>query len=207
MFKVIFDKTAAFFAIVVLFPLLLLISLLIKLNMGSPVFFIQKRIGKNGIMYKMIKFRTMNNNNINSSTISIAGENRITKLGAVLRKYKLDELPELINVLKGEMSLVGPRPDVPGYADKLEGEDRVVLNLKPGITGLASLKYRNEEQFLANQINPHQYNDNIIWPDKVRINKWYAYNCSTLLDLKIIFHTLFPLSFDVDRFIKVKSKK
>lgn len=206
MFKVIFDKTAAFFAIVVLFPLLLLISLLIKLNMGSPVFFIQKRIGKNGIMYKMIKFRTMNNN-INSSTISIAGENRITKLGAVLRKYKLDELPELINILKGEMSLVGPRPDVPGYADKLEGEDRIVLNLKPGITGLASLKYRNEEQFLANQINPHQYNDNIIWPDKVRINKWYAYNCSTLLDLKIIFHTLFPLSFDVDRFIKVKSKK
>ena len=120
---------------------------------------------------------------------------------AFLRSSKLDELPQLLNVLKGEMTLVGPRPDVPGYADLLQGDDRIILTLKPGITGLASLKYRNEEQLLAQQPNPKQYNDEVIWPDKVRINKWYASNRTFLIDLQIIFYTLIPIPFDVDAFM------
>ena len=119
----------------------------------------------------------------------------------MLRKTKLDEIPQIFNLLKGEMTLVGPRPDVAGYADKLEGADRIILNLKPGITGLASLKYRNEEQILSQQPNPQQYNDEVIWPDKVRMNKWYAHNRTFIMDVQIIFYTLVPIPFDVDSFI------
>ena len=118
------------------------------------------------------------------SSVSVKGESRITPLGAVLRKYKLDELPELWNVLIGDMSLVGPRPDVPGYADRLEGEDRRMLLLKPGITGPASLKYRNEEELLAEQENPQRYNDEVLFPDKVRINIEYLDNWSFGKDIK-----------------------
>lgn len=124
------------------------------------------------------------------STVSVAGENRITPLGAVLRKYKLDELPELWNVLIGDMSLVGPRPDVPGYADNLRGEERLILNLKPGITGPASLKYRNEEEILATVDNPIEYNDKVIFPDKVRINLYYYRNYSFIKDIQMIFCTI-----------------
>jgi lipopolysaccharide/colanic/teichoic acid biosynthesis glycosyltransferase len=122
----------------------------------------------------------------------------------MLRKTKLDEPPQLLNILKGEMTLVGPRPDVAGYADKLEGADRIILNLKPGITGLASLKYRNEEHILAQLTHPQHYNDEVIWPDKVRINKWYAENRTISMDVQIIFFTLVPMPFDVDRFIEGK---
>jgi lipopolysaccharide/colanic/teichoic acid biosynthesis glycosyltransferase len=128
--------------------------------------------------------------NHGGSSISVKGESRITSLGAVLRKYKLDELPELWNVLKGDMSFVGPRPDVPGYADKLEGEDRKILLLKPGITGVASLKYSNEEEILAEQEDPIKYNNEVIYPDKVRINLEYLKHQSFLLDIKIILYTL-----------------
>ena len=124
------------------------------------------------------------------STVSVAGEARITPLGATLRKYKLDELPELWNVLIGDMSFVGPRPDVPGYADKLQGEDRIILTLRPGITGPATLKYRNEEELLATVDNPQQYNDEVIYPDKVRINRQYAEHISLVTDIKIILATL-----------------
>lgn len=124
-------------------------------------------------------------------TISVRGENRITSFGAILRKYKLDELPELWNVLKGDMSFVGPRPDMPEYADKLRGEEKLILELRPGITGPASLKYVNEEELLASVSKPKEYNDEIIWPDKVRINLHYYYNRSFFGDIVIIFKTLF----------------
>ena len=124
------------------------------------------------------------------SSVSVAGESRITHLGAKLRKYKIDELPELWNVLIGNMSFVGPRPDVPGYADKLEGEDREILKLRPGITGPASLKYRNEEELLAKQANPQAYNDFVIYPDKVRINLFYLKHYSFIMDIKIIIATV-----------------
>jgi lipopolysaccharide/colanic/teichoic acid biosynthesis glycosyltransferase len=125
------------------------------------------------------------------SSISVAGESRITPLGAILRKYKLDELPELWNVLIGDMSFVGPRPDVPGYADKLEGEDRLILKLRPGITGPASLKYANEEDILAQVKDPIKYNDEVIFPDKVKINLDYYYHHTFIGDIKLIFQTVF----------------
>ena len=127
-------------------------------------------------------------------------------IGQFFRKLKLDELPQLVNVLLGSMSFVGPRPDISGYADLLEGDDLQVLSIRPGITGLASLKYRNEEALLSQQPDPQVYNDNVIWPDKVRINRWYLENRNLSLDLKIIFHTVFPMNFDVDQYIAKRSR-
>ena len=148
-FKFLFDRIVSFFGLIVLFPVMLIVALLIRIKMpGGPVLFKQKRVGKDGKLFTMVKFRTMTVNH-GGSSVSVAGENRITPLGAKLRKYKLDELPELWNVLVGDMSFVGPRPDVPGYADQLQGEDREVLKLRPGITGPASLKYRDEEEQIA----------------------------------------------------------
>ena len=155
----------------------------------GPIFFSQERVGKNGKKFKMYKFRSMTMNHSGSS-VSVQGESRITPLGAKLRKYKLDELPELWNVLIGDMSFVGPRPDVPGYADKLEGDNRRMLLLKPGITGPASLKYRNEEELLTQQENPQKYNDEVLFPDKVRINIEYLDNWSFWNDIKIIIYTI-----------------
>ncbi len=188
--KRIFDFIIAFFALIVLLPLLVVVYILIRIKMpdGSPVFK-QKRVGQNGELFTMYKFRSMSVSH-GGSSVSVAGEARITPLGAKLRRYKIDELPELWNVLIGDMSLVGPRPDVPGYADKLEGEDRKVLELRPGITGSASLKYANEEEILAKVDNPQEYNDTVIFPDKVKINLEYYYNQSLLLDLKIMWWTV-----------------
>ena len=186
-----------FFSLLALFilsPSFVLFFILIRCTSEGPGFFIQKRVGKDGRIFKMIKFRTMyfiNGNN--TSTISVKGDIRITKFGSFLRKYKLDELPELFNVLLGHMSLVGPRPDVVGYADRLLGEDRAILNLRPGITGPASLKYSKEEEILAQQEDPQAYNDEVIYPDKVRINLDYYYNQTIWLDIKIIFATIFKL--------------
>ena len=128
-----------------------------------------------------------------SNSISIKGDQRITPLGRILREYKLDELPELLNVLFGHMSFVGPRPDVPGYADCLQGEERKILMLRPGITGPASLKYSNEEEILAQQDNPREYNDQVIYPDKVKINLQYYYRNNIIIDIKIIFATIFKI--------------
>ncbi|MCM1518471.1 MAG: sugar transferase [Pseudoflavonifractor sp.] len=189
MIKYCFDRIGAFFGCVVIIPIVAIVSILIKIRMPGPIFFKQKRVGKNGKLFTMIKFRTMNVSH-NGSSISVKGENRITKLGAVLRKYKLDELPELVNVLIGDMSFVGPRPDVPGYADLLKGEDRLILKLRPGITGPASLKYANEEELLSQVDNPQKYNDEVIYPDKVKINLDYYYNHTFLSDLRIIFKTV-----------------
>ena len=191
MIKFLFDRIAALCGLVVLSPVLLVVAILIKIKMpGGPVIFKQKRVGRNGKLFTMCKFRSMTVAHSGSS-ISVAGESRITPLGAVLRKYKFDELPELWNVLIGDMSFVGPRPDVPGYADNLLGEDRLVLKLRPGITGPASLKYANEEEILAQVPNPQQYNDEVIFPDKVKINLYYYQNHTFFGDIKLIFQTIF----------------
>lgn len=188
--KWIFDRVMALVGLVVLSPLLAVVALLIAIKMpGGPVLFRQKRVGQYGELFTMVKFRSMTVAH-GGSSISVAGEERITPLGAKLRKYKLDELPELWNVLIGDMSFVGPRPDVPGYADKLVGEDREILQLKPGITGPASLKYRNEEEILASVEDPIRYNDEVIFPDKVRINREYMEEWSFWGDIRIIFKTV-----------------
>ena len=188
--KSIFDRTASFFGLVFLFPVLIVVGILIRIKMpGGPIIFKQRRVGQHGQLFTMYKFRSMTVGHSGSS-VSVKGESRITPLGAKLRKYKLDELPELWNVLIGDMNLVGPRPDVPGYADKLEGENRRMLLLKPGITGPASLKYRNEEEILAEQENPQKYNDAVLFPDKVQINIEYLDNWSFWNDIKIIIYTV-----------------
>ena len=188
--KSIFDRGASLFGLLFLSPILLVVAVLIHIKMpGGPIIFKQRRVGRHGKLFTMYKFRSMTVSHSGSS-VSVKGEGRITPLGAKLRKYKLDELPELWNVLIGDMSLVGPRPDVPGYADKLEGENRRILLLKPGITGPASLKYRNEEEILAEQENPQKYNDEVLFPDKVRMNIEYLDNWSFWNDIKIIIYTL-----------------
>jgi len=193
--KRIFDIIASSFGLFFLSPVFILLSIVIKLASKGTVFFIQERVGKDGVVFKMIKFRSMKMIKKSKSTISVKGDMRVTKVGSFLRRYKLDELPELWNVLVGDMSLVGPRPDVPGYADFLRGEDRNILKLKPGITGPASLKYMNEEEILARQENPKEYNDKIIYPDKVRINLDYYYQSNLWIDIKIIFATIFRTSY------------
>ena len=189
-FKSVFDRGMSFFGLIILFPVLLVVAILIRIKMpGGPVIFKQQRVGQYGELFRMYKFRSMTVNHSGSS-VSVKGESRITPLGEKLRKYKLDELPELWNVLIGDMSFVGPRPDVPGYADKLEGENRRILSLRPGITGPASLKYRNEEELLAEQEDPLKYNDEVLFPDKVKIKIEYLDNWSFWNDIKIIIYTV-----------------
>lgn len=187
--KRVFDITASFLGLILLLPVFFVLVVLIRLKMPGPVFFRQKRVGRDGKLFTLVKFRTMTLTHSGSS-VSVKGESRITPLGAVLRKYKLDELPELWNVLTGDMSFVGPRPDVPGYADKLSGKDRDMLKLRPGITGPAALKYANEEELLSGQSDPLSYNNHVLWPDKVKINLEYLKHRSFFFDLKVILFTL-----------------
>ena len=187
--KYIFDRLLALAGLVILCPVLVIVSLTIKVSSPGPVFFRQKRVGRDGRLFTIIKFRTMVAND-GTNTVTSRNDSRITREGAFLRKWKLDELPELINVLLADMSFVGPRPDVPGYADLLKGDDRKILALRPGITGPASLKYYNEEEILAGVENPKEYNDRVIFPDKVRINLKYLERQSLPGDLKIIFYTI-----------------
>ena len=188
--KYVFDRMAALLGLLLIWWLLIVVAVLIKVKMpGGPAIFKQTRIGRHGKPFTIFKFRTMTVGH-GGSSVSVAGESRITPLGAVLRKYKIDELPELWNVLVGDMSFVGPRPDVPGYADRLQGDDREVLELRPGITGPASLKYRNEEELLAAVDNPQEYNDTVIYPDKVRINRYYLHNYSFVKDIEMIVCTV-----------------
>lgn len=188
--KWIFDRVMALIGLLVLSPVLLVVAVLIRIKMpGGPVLFKQQRVGRCGRLFVMVKFRSMTVGH-GGSSVSVAGESRITPLGAKLRRYKLDELPELWNVLWGDMSFVGPRPDVPGYADALIGRDRDVLLLRPGITGPASLKYRDEEELLACQSDPQRYNDEVIFPDKVRINLYYLEHYSFVKDIEMIFCTV-----------------
>ena len=192
-----FDYILSVTIFIILFPVLLIVALSVLITMGWPVLYSQHRIGQNGKPFRLYKFRTMNKLKSKVS-VSATQLERISKLGHFLRKSKIDELPELLNIIRGDMSFVGTRPDVPGYADKLEDDDRIILSLKPGLTGAASLKYVNEENLLSKSDNPIKYNDEVIFPDKVRINKAYMRNWSFWLDIKIIFYTLFrkPLEDD-----------
>ena len=188
--KYLFDRICALLGLIVASPILLIVAVLIKIKMpDGPILYTQKRVGKDGKLFTIYKFRTMRVGT-DQSSVSVAGESRITPLGEKLRRYKIDELPELWNVLIGDMSFVGPRPDVPGYVDCLTGDDRKILSLRPGITGPASLKYRDEEYLLAKQQNPKEYNDTVIFPDKVRLNKYYLEHYSFLKDLQMIFCTI-----------------
>ncbi len=202
--KWIFDKLMALIGLLVLWPVLLVVAILISIKMpGGPVFFKQKRVGKDGKLFTCHKFRTMTVRH-SGSTVSVAGDNRITPFGAKLRHYKLDELPGLWDVLVGNMSFVGPRPDVPGYADQLKGADREVLKLRPGITGPATLKYRLEDEMISEyvtkkqaegdnrsmQVIAEEYNDKVIYPDKVRINLYYLHHYSFTKDIQMIFCTV-----------------
>ena len=195
MIKRLFDFFLSLFGLIILLPLFIILSIVIVLDSKGPIFFRQHRVGKHAKLFKMVKFRTMKVVQESNSTVSVKGDSRITKIGTFLRKYKLDELPELWNVLLGQMSIVGPRPDVKGFADELKGEDRKILSLRPGITGPASLKYANEEELLSHQENPEVYNKEVIFPDKVSLNLDYYYNQNLILDLKIIFATIFRTNF------------
>ena len=249
--KYVFDRLVALIGLLFLWPVLLIVAILIKIKMpGGPVLFVQKRVGKDGRLFNCHKFRTMRVNdsvdgnrltvkgdrlaneteNPNGawSTVSVAGDARITPFGAKLRHYKIDELPELWDVFIGNMSFVGPRPDVPGYADKLEGDDRVILKLRPGITGPATLKYRLEDEMIAEWVKGERlkvkvsseeslreksdenliqnlpkdieemtdqelavwYNDNVIYPDKVRLNCYYYRHYSFIKDIQMIVCTV-----------------
>ena len=245
--KWLFDRLASLCGLLIIWPLIVVLAILVKVKMpGGPAFFCQKRVGKDGKLFTCHKFRTMTMKHSGSS-VSVAGDSRITPLGAKLRHYKLDELPELWDVLIGNMSFVGPRPDVPGYADKLEGDDRDVLKLRPGITGPATLKYRLEDEqiaaFVAKVRNQNDngsryedenenanansnsdenlgfalpenvkemsdqelavwYNDNVIYPDKVRLNCYYYRHYSFWKDVEMIFATVLgsKISFAGERF-------
>ena len=211
--KWLFDKLISLIGLISLSPVLLIVALLIKWKMPGPMLFCQQRVGRYGRIFTVYKFRTMTvkaeasvaSRNSEATSIASQEQSRITPLGEKLRRYKLDELPELWNVLKGDMSFVGPRPDVPGYADQLQGEDREVLLLRPGITGPASLKYRNEEDILEavdealqkgrrglpiGITTVQEYNDNVIYPDKVRLNRYYLHHYSFIKDIKMIVCTV-----------------
>ena len=202
--KWLFDRFWAFVGLLFLWPVLAIVAVLIKVKMpGGPVLFVQKRVGRDGKLFDCHKFRTMTVKH-NGSSVSVAGDSRITPLGATLRHYKLDELPGLWDVLIGNMSFVGPRPDVPGYADQLQGDDRRVLQLRPGITGPATLKYRLEDEMISDYVAQKQasgdprpmqeialeYNDTVIYPDKVRINLYYLDHYSFVKDFQMILCTI-----------------
>ena len=189
--KRLLDITLAIIGVVLSFPVLGLLLIIAAFNTHSSGLLAQIRIGKDGKPFLLYKLKTMRDDNEASTFITSATDKRITHFGRFLRKTKLDELPQLWNVLIGKMSFVGPRPDVPGYADQLQGEDRIILTIRPGITGPASLAFKDEEELLAKQENPQQYNDEVIWPEKVRINKEYIKNYSLLTDIKIIWKTVF----------------
>ena len=193
MTKRLFDIIFSLLGILFLLPVFIIISILIKIDSSGSIFFLQDRVGLNGKLFKIIKFRSMKEDHKNSLTVTLENDTRITKIGKKLRKYKIDEIPELINVLVGDMSFVGPRPDVIGYADLLKGNDRNILKLRPGITSLASVKYYNEEQLLMVQKDPIAYNNDVIFPDKVKMNLNYYENNNIWIDIKIIFATLFAL--------------
>lgn len=181
--------------LIALMPLLMLLFIIATIDSHEFGVFCQQRIGMHGKEFTLYKLQTIH-----------PKKQTISSIGKVLRKYKLDELPQLINILNGTMSFVGPRPDIPGYADKLTGEDRVILNIRPGVTGLASIKYRNEEYLLQQDSDPITYNDTVIWPDKVRINKWYAENQTFIMDIKILWYTLIPTTIDVEQFMADNTK-
>jgi lipopolysaccharide/colanic/teichoic acid biosynthesis glycosyltransferase len=188
--KRVFDIAASAIGLVILSPVLLIIAILIKVFTPGPVFFLQARAGRHGIPFKIIKFRTMVVGHKGSS-VSVKGESRITPLGSRLRKYKLDELPELWNILAGDMSFVGPRPDVMEYVNKLNDEEKRILDLRPGLTSPASLKYSKEEEILETVPDPIRHFDEVIWPDKMKMNLEYCNSRTFFGDIELIIKTIF----------------
>lgn len=184
-----FDVVMAFLGLLLLWPLIAACVIWARLDTREPGLFLQTRVGRHGREFKVLKVRTMRSSMM-SNTITVSTDPRISQSGQFMRRFKLDELPQLWNVLWGDMSFVGPRPDVPGYADQLQGEDRVILELKPGITGPATIKYRDEERLLASKEDPKRYNDAVIFPDKVRINIAYLRNWTLSGDIKYILMTV-----------------
>ncbi len=190
--KYIFDRFFSLIGLILLSPFLLVVFILHKIKMPKGSFiYRQNRVGKDGKLFKIFKIRTLRDNSEEAGSVTIADDERILPFGKWLRESKIDTFLELINILIGDMSFVGPRPDVPGYADKLEGDDRVILKMRPGLTGPASIKYRHEDEILARQDNPQEYNDTVIWPDKVKINREYYEKWSVWRDVSILFETIF----------------
>ena len=190
--KRLFDFIAALAGLVVLSPLMLVLAVLVRATSPGPALFIQERVGRHGRVFRCAKFRTMGTGAQAQGTVTTAADARVTPLGRWLRRWKLDELPQLWNVLAGRMSFVGPRPDVPGYADRLQGDDRRILELRPGITGLATLLFRDEERLLALAKNPQAFNDAVVYPEKVRLNREYLETGSFWRDLGYVFATVWP---------------
>lgn len=190
--KYIFDRLFSLLLLVVLSPVILVIFILHKIKMPKGSFlYRQVRVGKDAKLFRIFKIRTLADDSELGGSVTVAGDERILPFGRWLRESKVDTFLELINILIGDMSFVGPRPDVPGYADKLEGDDRVILKMRPGLTGPASIKYRHEDRILAEQDDPQRYNDEVIWPDKVKINKEYYENWSVWSDISILWKTIF----------------
>lgn len=190
-FKRVFDLVFALLGLALAWWLIVIAWLAASVDTRSNGFFIQKRVGRNGKIFRVVKIKTMRPVEAFDTTVTRRGDPRITALGAFFRKTKIDELPQLWNVLLGDMSFVGPRPDVPGFADALQGEERAMLSIRPGITGPATLKYRNEEELLAEQENPELFNREVIWPDKVKINLEYIRGWSLRRDIQLILETVF----------------
>ena len=190
--KYLFDRIFSLIGLIVISPFLLVVFVLHKIKMPKGAFiYRQERVGKDGKLFRIYKIRTLKDNSEDAGSVTVADDERILPFGKWLRESKVDTFLELINILIGDMSFVGPRPDVPGYADKLEGDDRIILKMRPGLTGPASIKYRHEDKILAQQADPQRYNDEVIWPDKVKINKEYYNNWSLWLDITILWKTIF----------------
>lgn len=189
--KRIFDFLASLLGIIILSPILLVVAIAIKIDSKGNILFMQKRIGKNGVPFYIYKFRTMVSDAEKiGKQITVGKDNRITKVGAFLRKYKIDELPQLFNVLKGDMSLVGPRPEVPKYVDLYTESEKRVLEVRPGITDLASLRYKDENDILGNVDNPEEYYINVIMKDKLKLNLEYIEKSNLIFDISLIFKTI-----------------
>lgn len=188
--KGVFDLLLVLLGLILVVPIITLAWIIASIETKSNGFYLQKRVGKNGRLFTLVKIKTMKPVLGVNTNVTQKNDVRITKSGAFFRKTKIDELPQLWNVLIGQMSFVGPRPDVPGYADRLVNDDRIVLSIRPGITGPSSLKYKNEEELLSKQSNPEKYNDEVIWPDKTKINIEYINNWSLMKDIHYIFLTV-----------------
>ncbi len=199
------DLGAALAAMMVLAPLFLVASVMILVEDGRPILFRQQRVGKNGELFDILKFRTMGIR-VDGPSITVSGDRRITTAGARLRKYKLDELPQFLNVLRGDMSLIGPRPEVPEFVEHEDQLWRAVLQVRPGITDLASLAFRNEEEMLAPAADPASYYRKSVLPEKLKLNLQYQRSRSLLRDCKLLWMTarysFYPRGFDRDRIVK-----
>ena len=196
MVKRIFDFIFSLIGLIVLLPLLLILALIIKLDSKGPILFIQPRVGKNNQDFKIFKFRTMRIKSESEGLLTLGNnDSRITKIGYFLRRYKIDEFPQLINILKGDMSFVGPRPDLREYVNHYKPEDYIIFTVRPGITGLASIHYRNEVELLKAAENPEDYYINTIIPDKLRYNKIYIERNNFFFDLKLIYITILRVIF------------